>query len=127
LGAQLLLHRLRTFGRWMTRKNADFSEDLLRFRNRLLSQEQRGRSKLPGQPQAIDARAKLHTALRHYRPRIFDGPVTILFSPERDPNYPWNGLLPRRRVRQVFEKHEVSSAAAARFLQSTFDAALAEL
>jgi thioesterase domain-containing protein len=127
LGAQLLLHRLRTFGRWMTRKNADFSEDLLRFRNRLLSQEQRGRSKLPGQPQAIDARAKLHAALRHYQPRIFDGPVTILCSPERDPNYPWNGLLPRRRVQQVFEKHEVSSAAAARFLQSTFDAALAEL
>jgi thioesterase domain-containing protein len=127
LGAQLLLHRLHTFGRWLTRKNADFAEDLLRFRNRLLSQEQRGRSKLPGQPQAIDARAKLHAALRHYRPRIFDGPVTILCSPERDPNYPWNGLLPRRRVQQVFEKHEVSSAVAARFLQSTFDAALAEL
>jgi len=127
LRTQLLLHRLRTFGRWITREKADFSEDLLRSRNRLLSQEQRGRSKLPGQPQAIDARAKLHAALRHYRPRIFDGPVTILSSPERDANYPWNVLLPRRRVQLVFENHEVSSAAAARFLQATFDAALAEL
>lgn len=127
LRTQLLLHRLRTFAHRMMRKKADFSEDLLRSRNRLLSQEQRGRSKLPGQPQAIDARAKLHAALRHYRPRIFDGPVTILSSPERDPNYPWNGLLPRRRVQLVFEKHEVSSATAARLLQSTFDAALAEL
>ena len=127
LRTQFLLHRLRTIAHWVTRRKADFSDDLLRFRNRLLSQEQRGRSKLPGQPQAIDARAKLHAALRHFQPRIFDGPVTILHSPERDPNYPWNGFLPRRRVQLVFEKHEVNTAAAARLLQSTFDAALAEL
>ena len=122
LRMQLLIHQLRTFARRMTRKKADFSEDLLRSRNRLMSQEQRGRSKLPGQPQAINARAKLQAALLHYRPRVFDGPVTILSSPERD--YPWKALLPRLRVQQVFEKHEVSSAAAARFMQSTFDDAL---
>lgn len=125
LRTQLLLHRLRTFAHRMTRKKADFSEDLLRSRNKLLSQEQRGRSKLPGQPQAIEARAKLHAALLHYRPRIFDGPVTILSSPKRD--YPWKGLLPRLRVQLVFEKHEISTAQAARLMQSIFDEALAEL
>lgn len=125
LRTQLLLHRLRALTRWITRKNADSSEDLLRFRNRLLSQEQRGRSKLAAQPESVDARAKLHAALRHYQPRIFDGPVEILASPERDTTHPWSGLLPRRRVHQVFEKHnEVSSAAAARLVQSIFDATL---
>ena len=125
LRTQLVLHRLRSLARWLTRQNADLSEDFERFRNRLLSQEQRGRSKLSEQPGSIDARAKLQAALRHYQPRIFDGPVEILASPERDTTHPWSGLLPRRRVHKVFEKHnDVSGATAARLVQSIFDATL---
>jgi thioesterase domain-containing protein len=119
---QLLIHRLRTFVRRMMHKEAQFYEDFLRYRSKLMSQEQRGRSKLPGQLPAIEARAKFHAALLHYQPRNFDGPVTILCSPEKD--FPWKELLPRLRVYQVFDKHEVNSAAAARFLEAAFDGTL---
>jgi thioesterase domain-containing protein len=127
LQMQLLSHRIRSFVRSLTDKNAEFSEDVRRFRERLMEKEELGRSKLPGQPQSIEARAKLQAALWHYRPRPVDAPVVILASPERDSEYPWDGLIPRRRMQVVFGKHsEVSSAIGAGHLQSIFDAALAE-
>jgi thioesterase domain-containing protein len=128
LRAQLLLHRLRGAVRFAKVEKVDFFEDLSRFRTRLLAKELRGRSKFPEQAQSVEACAKLHAALRQYRPAVFDGPVTILASLERDMNYPWSVLLPRRRVNQVFKKHdEVGTAHAARLVQSICDAALAEL
>jgi thioesterase domain-containing protein len=133
LRTQLLLYRLRRFACLITRKNADFADDERRFRNRLLWQQQRGRSKYPEQRLSIDARAKLHAACIHYKPRVFHGPVAILSAPKhdplfRDPSHLWSRLLPQRCVHLVFEKHdEISSATAARLIQSIFDAALAEL
>jgi thioesterase domain-containing protein len=126
LQLQLLSHRLRSFVRSLTDKNAEFSEDVRRFRERLMEKEELGRSKLPGQPQSIEARAKLQAALWHYRPSPVDVPVVILTSPDRQSEYPWNGLIPRRRLQLAFDKHsEVSTAVGARHLQSIFDAALA--
>jgi hypothetical protein len=110
----------------LTDKNAEFSEDVRRFRERLMEKEELGRSKLPGQPQSIEARAKLQAALWHYRPRAVDAPVIILASPERDSEYPWNELIPRRRMQVVFKKHsDVSTEIGARLLQSIVDEALA--
>jgi thioesterase domain-containing protein len=126
LQAKLMLHRLQTFARSLTDKDAEFAEDVRRFRERLMEKEELGRSKLPGQPQSIEARAKLQAALWHYRPSPVDVPVVILTSPDRQSEYPWNGLIPRRRLQLAFDKHsEVSTAVGARHLQSIFDAALA--
>ena len=127
LQLQVWLHRARASLRSLIDKNAEFAEDVRRFRERLVEKEALGRSKLPGQPQAIEARAKLQAALWHYRPKPVDVPVVILASPDRDSDYPWNGLIPRRRMEVVFGKHsEVSTSVGARHLQSIFDTALAE-
>jgi thioesterase domain-containing protein len=126
LQLQLLSHRLRSVVRSLTDKNAEFSEDVRRFRERLMEKEELGRSKLPGQPQSIEARAKLQAALWHYRPTAVDAPVVILASPDRDSEYPWNELIPRRRMQVVFKRHsEVSTEVGARLLQSIVDEALA--
>jgi thioesterase domain-containing protein len=122
---QMLLHRLREAARRMTGREEDPAEAMERFRERLLTKQERGRSKT--QPESIDARAKLQVAMSRYKLREFDGPVEILASPEREMDSPWAELLPRRRVRRVFEKHsEISTGKAASLMQSIFDAALAE-
>jgi len=123
LSLQMLFHRAWTIARSLAGASSD---DLAKFRNKLLLKEQRGRSKLPQLPDSIDARAKLQFALSQYRLRRFEGPVDLLASPERDPDYPWLGLLPQMRVHRVFAKHEeVSGAAAARVIQSIIDGVLA--
>jgi thioesterase domain-containing protein len=130
LNMQLLLHALRRFTRLMTGKDADFAEAERTMR---LWRQQLGRSRHPDQQLSIDAQTKLHVAFRHYKPRAFPGSVAVLTAPKhdplfRDPIHLWTALLPQRRVHAVFEEHnEISSANAARLMQSIFDAALAEL
>lgn len=124
---QLLLYKLREATRRMMAREEDPAEAMERFRERLLTKEERGRSKTPGRPESIEARAKLQVAMSRYKLRKFDGPVEILASPEREMDLPWAELLPQRRVRRVFEKHsEIATGKAASLMQSIFDAALAE-
>jgi len=123
--AQIFWHKMCDVARRIIGKREDPAEAMQRFREKLLAKEERGRSKLPGMPQSVEARAKLHVAVSRYKPRKFDGPVEILASPERDMDNPWAELLPQRRARRVFAKHsDITSGQAASLMQSIFDAAL---
>jgi hypothetical protein len=86
------------------------------------------------------ARAKLAAALRHYRPRRFEGAVTALVSRPYsryfvDANNAegliWLHLLPQLRVQVVGETHRdvqgASSSQPAMIMQSIFDAAASAL
>jgi thioesterase domain-containing protein len=135
-GAAPLPDSFRVRGLWQKVRDAawrtaggreDPAETLQSFREKLLTKEERGRSKMPGVPQSVEARAKLQFALSRYKPRQFDGPVEILASPERELDSSLADLLPRRRSQLVFEEHcEISTAKAASLMQVIFKAALAE-
>jgi hypothetical protein len=126
-GAQALWQSLRDAAKQITGKQEDPAEALQLFREKLLTKEERGRSKMPGVPQSVEARAKLQFALSRYKLRRFDGPVEILASPERELDKSLTDLLPRQRSRLVFEEHgEISTAKAASLMQSIFEEALAE-
>jgi thioesterase domain-containing protein len=125
--AQVLWQKVRDAARRITGKRGDPAEALQLFREKLLTKEERGRSKMPGVPQSVEARAKLQLALSRYEPRKFDGPVEILASPERELDNSLADLLPQRRSRLVFEEHgEISTAKAASLMQLIFEEALAE-
>ncbi|MGH6825078.1 alpha/beta fold hydrolase [Methyloceanibacter sp.] len=126
-GAQALWQKMRDAAGRIAAKREDPAETLQSFREKLLTKEERGRSKMPGVPQSLEARAKLQFALSRYKPRKFDGPVEILASPERELDSSLADLLPRRRTRLVFEEHgEISTAKAASLMQSIFEEALAD-
>ena len=125
--AQVLWQKVRDAAGRIAGKREDPAETVESFREKLLTKEERGRSKMPGVPQSLEARAKLQFALSRYKPREFDGPVEILASPERELASSLADLLPRRRSRLAFEKHdEISTVKSASIMQSIFDAALAE-
>jgi thioesterase domain-containing protein len=124
--AQALWQRLRLAAEKITGRR-DPGDTLQLFREKLLTKEERGRSKMPGVPQSVEARAKLQFALSRYTPRRFDGPVEILASPERELDKSLTDLLSQCRARLVFEQHgEISTAKAASLMQSIFEEALAE-
>ena len=132
-----LLNRLGGLWRLTARKNSGTHKELtfvdyeLRERNQLLRQKERGRGKYLEQRLPVEARAKLRTAFRYYKPRPFHGPVVVLSAPKNhplsnDPSKFWSRLLPQRQVHLVFNNHdEISSSAAAQLIQSIFDATLA--
>jgi len=127
---QLWLHRLLRFSRLLTHGDPNFADDELKFRNDVQRKGPDWRYAELGL--SIDARAKLRAAFRNYKPRAFQGPVTILSARKRDPMFRdasqlWSELLPQRQVRMVFEKHDdIGTATAAAHMQSIFNAALAE-
>ena len=98
----MLWRKVRDAARRIAGKREDPAEALQLFREKLLTKEERGRSKMPGVPQSLEARAKLQFALSRYKPRKFDGPVEILASPERELDSSLADLLPRRRSRLAF-------------------------
>jgi thioesterase domain-containing protein len=125
--AQALWQSVRDAAKQITGKREDPTEALQLFREKLQTKEERGRSKMPGVPQSVEARAKLQFALSRYEPRKFDGPVEILASPERELDKSLTDLLSRCRARLVFDQHgEISTAKAASLMQSIFEEALAE-
>jgi thioesterase domain-containing protein/acyl carrier protein len=84
---------------------------------------------------SLSARAKLHTAYRHYWPRRYDGPASIIASADRQRSFEdqslvearlWSSILPQAKVHVVGRTHEevlgANSSEPARIMQSIFDA-----
>ncbi len=112
--------------------DSGFADDELRFRESLLRKRLKGRpQRYPELRLSIEAQAKFYAALLRYRPRPYDGPVSILSSTKRYAKIQGGSLiskfLPQGRV-QLFAGHhrEGHGTSAAHFMQAVFDAALAK-
>jgi thioesterase domain-containing protein len=99
---------------------------------RFLARTSAADPKWAGLPHASRARAKLFMAFVYWRPRRYEGPVTILASrsPKKTRAYHagvnLQKLLPQVRIVPIITSHrQITGAEAGRAMQEVFDAALA--
>jgi thioesterase domain-containing protein len=113
-------------------KDANYADDVMMYRAKLLDRKQHGLLKYSEFNLSIEARAKLHAAYLHYRPAPYHKPATILLSRQREAEVreapEIDKFLPDRRYCVVAEKHlNIANAAASDAMQAAFDTALAEV
>lgn len=127
-------------GRWTDgSRDEDIGDEMLRFvyeqriRIRLWRERKQPRRRRYSHQLSRAAQAKLLAAYRHCRPRVFQGPATIIASAARQEQFRdttgiWAHLLPSRQVHVVGEKHsdvlQAATSEPAALMQSIFDRAL---